>query len=740
MARRPSSETGTLARVLGMTGAVLVLPSVAIGWLYWLRALTSSWPGPKVSDALPLDELPGHAQISLIVFLGVFALAALLLGRCARRLRVDGLVGGLAAGIGVGSWLYLVATISLFVVRQVPFTVALGNARSLEAVYVAAAICAIGVAAIAERPARGTRLVTITISLVVLLSLIDLVVGIAPLRLDKHGLLALLFVQKISAPAHAVSVIAGLLLLFALPGLGRRSRRAARAVVGLGLASLLLPLVGGFSLSMTVVAALVVVLVGVDRQDFSFPGSPEGVRVALRRLCVTVLATLLYGLFALFINRAASNLPFHASQATLESYRQLLGLNGRSTGPLGNEFGEWFPWSLRLVAAVGLLSATSALFAPWRQRHAPDRRSTLRARSIVKDWGLDTLAPFTLRADKTHFFYPQGPDLGVRDQVLIAYRAIRGVALVSGDPIGPEELRAPAIDAFVAFCHSRGWRVAVVGASGAQLGEYRRAGLRTLYHGDEAIIDANGFSLAGGSMKSVRQATHRLERNGYRVEVVIAGDLGARARDELMEVEGEWLKGQPRKGFVMELDDLFRLDGEDEIFVIGRDGSDKVVGFLQLAVCAPSQSLSLSFMPRATDAPNGLNAFLIVAIVDWAREHGYDAVSLNFSPFARILDPKANLDARQKVVRGGLLFIKRALNLQLDNLLLFNRHFLPRWQPRYLVYERRRHLARIALVALAAERYLPFTNLLRGRTWAPVMTARRELVHVGGRHARHARS
>src|SRR5487761_2756907 len=175
MARRPSSETGTLARVLGMTGAILVLPSVAIGWLYWLRALTSSWPGPKVSDALPLDELPGHAQISLIVFLGVFALAALLLGRCARRLRVDGLVGGLAAGIGVGSWLYLVATISLFVVRQVPFTVALGNARSLEAVYVAAAICAIGVAAIAERPARGTRLVTITISLVVLLSLIDLV-------------------------------------------------------------------------------------------------------------------------------------------------------------------------------------------------------------------------------------------------------------------------------------------------------------------------------------------------------------------------------------------------------------------------------------------------------------------------------------------------------------------------------------------------------------------------------------
>ena len=239
-------------------------------------------------------------------------------------------------------------------------------------------------------------------------------------------------------------------------------------------------------------------------------------------------------------------------------------------------------------------------------------------------------------------------------------------------------------------------------------------------------------------MKSVRQAAHRLERKGYRADVVVAGDLPARARDELMTVEGEWLKGRPRKGFVMELDDLFRLDGEDEIFVIGRASGGEVVGFLQLAVCAPSQSLSLSFMPRASNAPNGLNAFLIVTIVDWAREHRYLAVSLNFSPFARVLDPKAALGAHQQVVRAGLLFVKRVLNLQLDNLLLFNRHFSPRWQPRYLVYERRRHLLRIALVALAAERYLPFTDLMRGRSWTPARSAPHDRAHVGAQRARHA--
>ncbi len=45
---------------------------------------------------------------------------------------------------------------------------------------------------------------------------------------------------------------------------------------------------------------------------------------------------------------------------------------------------------------------------------------------------------------------------------------------------------------------------------------------------------------------------------------------------------------------------------------------------------------------------------------------------------------------------------------QLDNLLLFNRKFFPSWQPRFLVYERRRDLVRVGVAALAAEAYLPF--------------------------------
>ena len=45
---------------------------------------------------------------------------------------------------------------------------------------------------------------------------------------------------------------------------------------------------------------------------------------------------------------------------------------------------------------------------------------------------------------------------------------------------------------------------------------------------------------------------------------------------------------------------------------------------------------------------------------------------------------------------------------QLDNLLPFNRKFFPRWEQRFLVFERRLDLPRVSLAALAAEAYLPF--------------------------------
>ncbi len=87
---------------------VMLVTSVATGWLYWLRAGVGRWPGPKVGDALPLDELPGHDGVPLVVYMAVFMIAGVMLGVMARAVQLDRLTAGLTLAAGTGVWLLVV--------------------------------------------------------------------------------------------------------------------------------------------------------------------------------------------------------------------------------------------------------------------------------------------------------------------------------------------------------------------------------------------------------------------------------------------------------------------------------------------------------------------------------------------------------------------------------------------------------------------------------------------------------
>jgi lysyl-tRNA synthetase, class II len=142
------------------------------------------------------------------------------------------------------------------------------------------------------------------------------------------------------------------------------------------------------------------------------------------------------------------------------------------------------------------------------------------AHDLVAAWGADTLAPFVLRVDKSYFF---SDDL----RAFLAYRVVGGVAIVSGDPVGPPGEFEELTRRFIEFARTRDWRIAILGASERWLGLYRGHGLHALYHGDEAIIDTGSFTLEGRPIRKVRQSVHRLERASYRVEVRYPNEIEA---------------------------------------------------------------------------------------------------------------------------------------------------------------------------------------------------------------------
>ncbi len=692
MGRLGRSLLGTLAAA-GACLAALATLIAASGWLY-LLAPRLPLPGPRVGDALPLDELSRRSAAPLLLFLAIWGGAALVLAGIARALALGRLAAALALALLVGAWVYLATGVSLLVVRQIAAESAFRDAAALRAVLVPALVAALAGALLARGPAGPRPRARTALSL---LTAAAGGVGVLDSLLPEHSrTLVSEFVPAARPLASALAAPLGLMLVYVARGLARGSRRAWLLAVWLLAGSTVLHVAHSDygALATGVLASALL----ARRDDFRAPGDPSTrPRLALRLLLVGG-AIYAYGASVLWANRMMADQPFSLGFAVRETTAALAGLGLRGSQHLAGPVGGWFGASVFVLGLAGAAVLVAAWLAPWRHRVEEDERRRALARTLVAEWGSDTLAPFVLRADKSYFFGPG-------ERSLVAYRVVGGVAVVSGDPVGPPQERDGAIASFLEHARSRGWRLCILGASEECLDLYRRHGLRSLYHGDEAVIDVRAFSLDGRAIRKVRQSVSRLRHAGYAAEVVTAAGLDPEQREALLAIEREWRGGAPERGFAMAADGLFRLDGGDALFVIGRSPDGDAQGFLHFAVAHAGRALSLSTMPRRRATPNGFNEWLVCETVAWAREHGVERISLNFAPFAALLAPEAQLTRLQRAQRRLLLALKG--RFQLDNLLLFNRKFLPSWQRRFVVFERRSDLPRVGLAALAAEAYLP---------------------------------
>src|SRR5207237_8843697 len=179
-------------------------------------------------------------------------------------------------------------------------------------------------------------------------------------------------------------------------------------------------------------------------------------------------------------------------------------------------------------------------------------------------------------------------------------------------------------------------------------------------------VGAAGCPLGRRAFRKVRPSVHRLGRAGSGARVLRPSEIGGRLSREFDEIARAWRAAAPERGFVMALDALFRIGDDGALFLVGVDAEGRPKGFLHFAISEACPALSLSTMPRLPDVPNGFNEWLICASLEWARDNGYPRVSLNFSPFAALLAPDADLTHAQRLQAATLPALKG--HFQLDNL------------------------------------------------------------------------
>jgi lysylphosphatidylglycerol synthetase-like protein (DUF2156 family) len=228
----------------------------------------------------------------------------------------------------------------------------------------------------------------------------------------------------------------------------------------------------------------------------------------------------------------------------------------------------------------------------------------------------------------------------------IAYRTRMGYAVVSGDPIGDEAGFAQLVADFAAMCHTRGWRLVVLGCSQRRLDLWADATvlgqtLQAVPIGRDVVIDVTTFDMVGRKYRNLRQAVQRTHNFGITTEVVSEQGLGGRLLAELTEVLLASPSGaRTERGFSMCLDGALEGSYPGVQLIVARDKLGRVQAFHRYVTAGHGSEVSLDVPWRRRGAPNGIDERLSVDMIAWARDHGAQRLSLAFAAFPEIFNDK----------------------------------------------------------------------------------------------------
>ncbi len=351
--------------------------------------------------------------------------------------------------------------------------------------------------------------------------------------------------------------------------------------------------------------------------------------------------------------------------------------------------------SVLLVAFLVTIGWTlSEPHAPRRQSDGDHLADRERARSIVARYGGGTLDYFALRDDKDWFMVGES---------VVAHSVRGGVCLVSPDPIGPVAERTATWAEFLRYANEFGWSVCVIGASAPWRSIYEASSLRTVYLGDEAVVDCSSFSLAGGERKSLRQAVGRVARGGWTTTFHDPLELPAGDREQIEQMSGESRRGEVERGFSMTLSRMFDEHDTGLLISVTRSAEGRVDAFCHWTPAADIDGWSLDVMRRRLDVedlPNGLIDATIVASIEEVARRGQHGLGLNFAVMRDRLSSEPQTRVEELVQP---LLHRLSRGTQMASLSAFNEKFGPSWVPRYLVLDAAEFVATQALAVAGAE-------------------------------------
>jgi phosphatidylglycerol lysyltransferase len=516
-------------------------------------------------------------------------------------------------------------------------------------------------------------IVRLIATLTAIMGLVNLVSATFPALTSRLALLERALPLEVRRGSRLTTALAGFALLLLADTLQRRKRVAWILTIIILLISAASHLIKGLDYEEASLAILLAIILLINRHHFHAHSDVPSIRHGLRVLLVAILFTLLYGAIGFYLLDRHFKVRYDFLAAARQTFVMFTQFYDPGLEPL-TRFGHYFADSIYMVAAAILSYSLFMLLRPVWVRKPATARERVPAKEIVGRYGRTSLANFTLLSDKSYFFSPGG--------TLFAF-AIKGrVALVLGDPIGPEADLPDALEAFQKYCTQNDWLAAFYQVQGNYLKLYRSKGFESLMIGQEAVVDLSKFTLEGKAGRNFRTALNKMERLGQRAEVHLP-PLSNELIKNLRDVSNEWLTsmhGSEMRFSVGWFDDDYIRNSP----VVSISTSDGVISaFANMISEYRRPEFVVDLMRRRESIEHGTMDFLFISMLRWAKGQGASTFSLGLSALSG-LDENTDSLSTERTLHYIYENVNRFYNFK--GLHAFKEKFHPEWQARFLIY------------------------------------------------------
>jgi len=469
------------------------------------------------------------------------------------------------------------------------------------------------------------------------------------------------------------TLLSGVLLLVTSANLFKGTKRAWYFALILTVTSIIFNVTKALDYEEALFALFTFGLLIYSRKEYTFKNSKISIQRSFSWFIGIFIAVFIFNYFTFyFIDPSHFGVDFTKKEALYYTLHTFLLFKDSGLTP-HTGFARDFQKLNYILGAISWLVLIFSFYRTNVYTEQDDLEDYKNAENLVEEYGTSSLDYFKLTWDKQLFFAEN------RDG-FISYRMGNGFAVVLEDPVCAEQDKTGLIQEFENYCQNNGLKSCYyrVGESGLiHFAPFRK---QRLFIGQDAILDAENFSLTGKEKKSIRNGVNALEKSGYITEIKYAPQ-DENILNQVERVSDEWLKEFDKKEIVF-AEGMFErgvIKNQDLITIIDTDGN--CVAFLNIIpYCAPDEC-SYDMIRKTENAPNGSIDALIIKLVEYAKSKDLKFINMGMTPMAGIDQPKNTAEEVLKFVYQRVKSFKHYHTLR-----SFKEKYADLWENKYLVY------------------------------------------------------